>query len=101
MFELNDSRRDELVERWAAGIVDRGLGTAAVFLLEAHRPLAGLGAHALLGFRPILEPLLRIDAAELAAFVRQPENIERLVRRIEELDRERREGGGDDARGGS
>lgn len=90
MFELSDERRDELVELWAPWIVDRGLGTTAVFLLEAHKPLAGIGAHAVLGFRPIVEPLLRVDAAELAAFLRQPDNIERLVLRIEELEQQRR-----------
>ena len=90
MFELSEARRDELVERWAARIVDRGLGTAAVFLLEAHKPLAGIGAHALVGFQPLVEPFLRIDTGELAAFMRHPENIERLIRRIDALDEQRR-----------
>jgi hypothetical protein len=70
--------------------VDRGLGTAAVFLLEAHKPVAGIGAQALVGFQPLVEPFLRIDAGELAAFMRHPENIERLIRRIEELNEQRR-----------
>jgi hypothetical protein len=91
MFELDDQRRDELVELWAKQIADRGLVSAAVFLLEAHKPLGGIGAHVVLGLRPLFETLLRIDAAELAAFVRSPDNIERLVLRIEELDRQRRE----------
>jgi len=91
MFELSEARRDELIERWAARIVDRGLGTAAVFLLEAHKPLAGIGAQAVLGFQPLIEPLLRINAGELAAFMRHADNIERLVLRIEKLDQERRQ----------
>jgi hypothetical protein len=91
MFELDEQRRDELVELWAKKIVDRGLTSAAVFLLQAHVPLAGIGAQALIGFRPLVESLLRVDAAELAAFLREPDNIERLVLRIEELDRERRQ----------
>ena len=90
MFELSDPRRDELVERWATRITDRGLGTAAVFLLEAHKPLAGISAQLLLGFRPVVEALLRVNATELAAFVRYRDNIERLVLRIEELDHHRR-----------
>lgn len=90
MFELSEPRRNELVEGWAARIVDRGLAAAAIFLLEAHKPLAGIGAQALVGFQPMVEPFLRIDAGELAAFMRDPENIERLVRRIEELDELRR-----------
>jgi hypothetical protein len=90
MFELSEARRDQLIERWAARIVDRGLATAAVFLLEAHKPLGGIGAHAMMGFQPLIEPLLRIDAGELAAFMRHPDNIERLILRIEELDAQRR-----------
>jgi hypothetical protein len=91
MFELSESRRDELVERWATRITDRGLTSAAVFLLQAHTPLAGIGAQALMGFRPLVESLLRVDATELAAFLREPDNIELLVLRIEELDREQRD----------
>ena len=90
MFELSDGRRDELVERVARPIVCKGWARAAVFLLEAHRPLAGLGAHALLAFRPLAEGLLRFDAEELAAFIRQPENITRLIGRIETLEEEQR-----------
>lgn len=91
MFELSESRRDELIELWAKRIVDRGLSSAAVFLLQAHVPLAGIGAQALLGFRPVVESLLHVDATELAAFLRQPDNIELLVGRIEQLEREQRD----------
>ena len=95
MFELSESRRDELIERWARRIVDRGLSSAAVFLLQAHVPLAGIGAQALLGFRPLVESLLHVDAHELAAFLREPDNIELLVLRIEELERAGHEPDGD------
>jgi hypothetical protein len=91
MFELSTDRRDALIEAWAPWIVGRGLSTAAVFLLEAHKPLAGLGAHGILAFRPVVEGLLRVNAGELAAFVRHSDNIEMLIRRVEELDRQRRE----------
>jgi hypothetical protein len=91
MFELNDSRRDELIELWAKRIVDRGLASAAVFLLQAHVPLAGIGAQALIGFRPLVESFLHVDATELAAFLRQPDNIELLVGRIEQLEREQQD----------
>jgi hypothetical protein len=92
MFELSESRRDELVELWAARIVDRGWGPTAVFLLEAHKPLAGISAQVLLGFRPPVESILRVSAAELAAFIHSRDNIERLVLRIEQLDDRRRDG---------
>ncbi|MGD8452176.1 MAG: hypothetical protein PVJ57_10190 [Phycisphaerae bacterium] len=86
MFELDESRRDALLERWARRLVDRGLAAPAVFLLEAHKPLAGLSAQALIAFRPLLTPLVPLDVGELAAFMRDVDNIERLLRRIEELE---------------
>jgi hypothetical protein len=96
MFELSEARRDELIERWAARIVDRGLRTPAVFLLEAHKPLGGIGAQLLLGLQPVLQALLQMSTVELAAFVRYPDNIERLILRIEELDEQRRQRRDDD-----
>jgi hypothetical protein len=89
VFELEARRRDELVEGWAQKIVARGLASPAVFLLEAHKPLSGLSAQALAAFRPLLTPLLPVNVGELAAFVHDVDNIERLLTRIEELDRQR------------
>lgn len=89
MFELEESRRDELVEAWARRIVDRGLAAAAVFFLEAHKPLGGIGSHMLVAFAPLLGPLVRLNVGELAAFVRQPDNLERLITRIEALEAQR------------
>ena len=89
MFELDPGRRDELVESWARRIVDRGLATPAVFLLEAHKPLSGLGAHAVVAFQPLISPLVRINAGELAAFMRDTQNVEMLLRKIETLERDR------------
>ncbi len=89
MFELDEHRRDQLIEVWARKIVDKGLATAAVFMIEAHKPVAGIGAHATLAFQPLLSPLLRVDLGELAAFMYRPDNLERLLQRIEGLERER------------
>lgn len=89
MFELSDERRDELVEQWARWLVDRGFGTAAVFMLEAHKPIAGVGAHAVLAFGPLLGPLVPLDPNELAAFMHHGDNVERLIQRVEALEEAR------------
>ncbi len=89
MFELDPTRRDELVETWARRVVDRRLATPAIFLLEAHKPLAGFGAHALLAFEPLLAPMVRVNVGEVAAFIRDVGNVERLLLRIEELEQQR------------
>lgn len=86
MFELDPARRDELVERWARRAVDAGYGPAAVFLLEAHKPIAGIGAQAILAFQPLLAALAPLDFGELAAFLSEPENVEKLAARIDALE---------------
>jgi hypothetical protein len=91
VFELDDARRDQLIEAWDGKIVNKGLATAAVFMIEAHKPVAGIGAHAALAFQPLLGPLLRLDMGELAAFMHGTDNLERLLQRIEGLERERTE----------
>jgi hypothetical protein len=91
VFELDDARRDELIETWAHKLSAHGLGAAAVFLLEAHKPLAGLGAQAITAVEPMLAALVPIHVGELAAFMHRAENIERLVVRIEQLERIRQE----------
>lgn len=90
MFELDEVRRDELVEAWARRLVDRGLAVPAVFLLEAHKPLAGIGAHAVVAFQPLLSAVFSLNFGEVAAFLRSADNIERLIRRIEDLERARK-----------
>lgn len=91
VFELDDSRRDEMVEAWAHKLVGRGLGTAAVFMLEAHKPISGVGSHAVLAFQPLLRSLFPVNFGEVAAFMRNVQNIERLLQRIEQLEKERAE----------
>jgi len=89
VFELDEQRRNELVETWARRVVARGLGTAAVFLLEAHKPLGRFGASALVAFEPLIRGILSRNPIELAAFVADVDNIERLILRIEALEDER------------
>jgi len=92
VFELDERRRDELIEEWASRIVQRGLAAPAVFFLEAHKPLAGIGAHLLLAFAPLIGSLVRLNVGELAAFLRQSDNLDRLLARIEALEGQRERG---------
>ncbi len=78
------------VERAALWIVEKGLAMPAVFLLEMHKPVAPVGSMMLLGAMPFLGPFVGFGAIERAAlFAEDRGNIERLIRRIEELDGER------------
>jgi hypothetical protein len=89
MFEISAERRNALIEQWAKKIVARGLATPAVFLLEAHKPISGIGANLAIALQPFLQPLLSMNFEELAGFVSRVENVELLERRIEDLEQER------------
>lgn len=81
------------LERAARWIVEKGLTTPAVLLLEMHKPVAPVGSMMLLGAMPFLGPFVGFGVIERAAlFAEDRGNIERLIARIEELDRERRTG---------
>lgn len=84
--ELTPERRDEMVEKAARAVVRRRLETPATLALEAHKPVAALGANLVLLGTPLVAPFLGWRFCdELAFFLMDRANIERLVRRIEEL----------------
>jgi len=84
--ELTDEERDKLVEDLAQKIHRRGLHVPAILFLEMHKPLTYLGSQALILGSGFLAPLF--GAKNLQKFSKLFEtraNVERLVRRIEEL----------------
>lgn len=86
---MDTGTEKDLIERAARWIVDRRLETPVAFLLEMHKPVAPLGSMMLLGAMPFLAPFVGFGAIErFALFAEDRGNIERLIRRIEELSRE-------------
>ena len=91
--ELSDQRRDEMIEKAAGAVVKRRLESPAVALLEMHKPLAMIGSNLVMFLTPLAAPFVswkRCD--ELAFFLMDRDNVEKLAGRIEELGRQRREG---------
>ncbi len=77
---------DPLIERAAAWVVDKGLATPVVFLLEMHKPVAPLGSMMMLGAMPFLGPFIGFGAIErFALFAEDRSNVEKLIKRIEEV----------------
>ena len=88
--ELSVERRDQLIEAAARGVVRRRLDVPAILFLEMHRPLASLASTAVTFAQPTLGALFGFRRmAEWAALLDDRGNIERLIRRIEELVEER------------
>lgn len=88
--ELSTERRDEMIEKTARAVVKRRLETPAVAVLEMHKPLSVIGSNLVMLLTPFAAPFItwkRCD--ELAFFLMDRENIERLASRIEVLAAER------------
>ncbi|HIE09062.1 MAG TPA: hypothetical protein EYP65_04360 [Armatimonadetes bacterium] len=76
----------EVLDRIAEFVVERGLGVPAILFLEMHRPLAGIGGHALLMASPFLGPIIGMPKVEaLYRALTKPGGIDYLIGRIEEL----------------
>ncbi|HHX39529.1 MAG TPA: hypothetical protein GX715_06155 [Armatimonadetes bacterium] len=95
--ELTPEQRDEVTEKLAARVVERRLESVATLFLELNKPIAFIGGQALLVGAPIFGTLFGYENMQrLALYFQSPENVERLLVRIEELSQERdaREKGG-------
>ena len=74
------------IEELARAVHGRGLHGPALFVLEAHRPLAGLAHAALLVSQPLMMVFFGTRLARQALGLLQSDGmVERLIKRIEEL----------------
>jgi hypothetical protein len=72
------------VEKIANKIIDLGLTVPAIFLLEAHKPLAFVGSQLLLVAQPTLDLFLPDQfAGNLAGLLAEPADIDQLLIRLE------------------
>lgn len=84
--ELTDEERDRLIDMLASLVVKRGLAVPAVFALEMHKPLCFFGSQMLLLGSPILGSFLGFGRVlKFASLVEKRENVELLIRRIEDM----------------
>jgi hypothetical protein len=88
-MEDERAREREVLDRFAQEIARRRMCPPAIFLFESIRPLAFVAGQAL----AFIEPLLRVmfDAPDYTVFreaIEDRENVEWLVCRLEELERQ-------------
>ena len=92
--QLPDSHipADEVIERIAAIVVERRLAAPAIFMLEMQKPLCGIYGAAGEASRPLIGAFLgpRL-AAQLVRVAGSHEQIEKLIRAIEQGDAARKE----------
>ncbi len=76
---------DALIEQLASAVHARRMTVPAILFLEAYKPLTSLFHAAAVMSLPMMLPLFGARARELPAFLQSRDNVERLIRRIEEL----------------
>jgi len=97
--ELTDQRRDEMVEKAAQAVVRRRLESPALVALEM-TPLSVIGANLVMLGTPLAGPFLGWKFCdELAFFLMDRANLERLAKRVEELAAQRQLPAGRQAHG--
>lgn len=84
--QLTPERKRELIDAIAQRVVNYGLEVPAVLFLELHKPLAYLMGQGLLVIFPFLAPFFGTKAVyDASALLSNPDGLEALIRRIEEL----------------
>jgi hypothetical protein len=91
--EATPQQTDEIIEKLATAIVERELDVPAILLLGGLRPVSYFGGQMLRFFIAPFAPLLGDLPYEYIHVLEQPENVKRLIRRVDELREEEREKG--------
>lgn len=95
--ELPPEEVDKVIDEIARDVVRRRLETPVILFLETHKPLSFVASQALVVGSPVLGALFGIDrVARYSGLLRSRENVERLIRRIEELVAEKKPSGNSD-----
>jgi hypothetical protein len=81
---------EALITAVAGRAVRMGLAVPAVFFLESTKPLSFVGSQALVFLEPFVKAFLNLASYDrFTALMEDRKNIERLIRKIEELEDER------------
>lgn len=84
---LTADRRGQLTEELAQALHRRGLGTPAIALLEAHKPLSFVASQALLALSPLIAVVAgRFPIEDYAGLLEDSSNVDRVISRLEELE---------------
>ena len=88
--ELPQEEIDKIIESAAQDVARRGLQTPAILFLESHKPLSFLASQAVVVGVPLLGPLFGAEKMmQVSKLLRSKDNVEKLIRRIEELSAEK------------
>jgi len=84
-YPLTPEREEELIDKIARRVVNHHMETPTILFLESFKPLSSVAGQLGLVYLGPLTPLLGSWSEEGMALLQKKENLERLLRRIEEL----------------
>ncbi len=90
IIEISDEKAVKVAEKIAEFIVQRKMASAAILMLEAHKPFSFLFNQGLYAVGPFAEIFFQNPESyqEFSAFFEKRENVDLLIKRIETLDDE-------------
>jgi hypothetical protein len=90
---LTPAEEDEkLLDAVASRVVRMGMAVPAIFFLESTKPLSYIGSQALVFLEPFVKSFLNLASYDrFVALLEDRRNIEKLLRKIEDLDERTRQ----------
>jgi hypothetical protein len=87
--EAKRAEHQTAMDTFAAKIVERRMAAPAILFLESAKPLSFLGNQALVFLEPIVQSIFNFKSYdEIVEILEDRDNLEYLLRKIEELDAE-------------
>ena len=88
-YDMSPEREKELIDKLARFVIDRHMETPAVLFLESYKPLSFIAGQFGMAYLSPLMPLFGPWSKEGLALLQKRENVEKVIKRIEELSEER------------
>jgi hypothetical protein len=86
--ELTESETETMIEKIAVEICRRNLQTPAILMLEMNKPWASIAGNASIVAAPFVVPFIGLDSFNnFSRLLKKRDNVERLLRRIEDMTR--------------
>jgi len=86
---LSEEEAEKVIKEIASAVVKRGLTTPAIIFLEMNKPITYIAGQGLIVAMPFLAPIFGPERmGRYSRFLQTRENVDRLIRRIEELSEE-------------
>lgn len=84
---LTEEEKKRVIDQIAENVINKGLTAPAIMFLESIKPFAKVGSYTFLLFLSPIMGFAGINGYLYTGFFKDRENIERLIKRIEEMSR--------------